>query len=77
MYKIQPIRVAYQKPGNLKLFAPFKVNIQKRERLSNFDKPVLDLSELYPKKSEISKKLKVSTLDIRIKQLGLKVSLPF
>jgi len=27
-----------------------------------------------PKKSGLSKKLKVSTLDIRIKQLGLKVS---
>ena len=74
MYKIQPIRVAYQKPVNFKFCAPFKINIQKRERLFNFDKPVLNLSELYPKKSEISKKLKVSTLDIRIKQAGLKIS---
>ena len=74
MYKIQPIRVAYQKPGNLKFYAPFKINIQKREELSNFEKPVFDFSVLYPKKSGLSKKLKVSTLDIRIKQSGLKVS---
>ena len=74
MYKIQPIRVAYQKPENLKFCAPFKNNIQKREGLSNLEKPVFDFSVLYPKKSGLSKKLKVSTLDIRIKQSGLKVS---
>ena len=34
VYKIQPIRVAYTKPINLKFCAPFKINIQKRERLS-------------------------------------------
>ena len=57
VFKIQPIRVAHQK----------------REGLSNFEKSVFDFSVLYLKKSGLSKKLKVSTLDIRIKQLGLKV----
>jgi len=38
VYKIQPIRVSYQKPGNLKFCAPFKINIQKREGLSKFEK---------------------------------------
>ena len=27
MYKIQPIRIAYQKPVNLKFCAPIKINI--------------------------------------------------
>ena len=62
----------YQKLRNLKFCAPFK--IQKRKGLSNFEKPVFDFSVLYPKKSGLSKKLKVSTLNIRIKQSGLKVS---
>ena len=44
MYKIQTIRVAYQKPGYLKFCAPFKINIQKREGLSKFEKPVFDFS---------------------------------
>jgi len=74
VYKIQPIGVGYQKPGNLKFCPPFKIIIQKREGLSNFEKPEFDFSVLYPKKSGLSKKLKVSTLDIRIKQSGLKVS---
>ena len=30
------------KPINLKFCAPFKINIQKREELSNFKKPVFD-----------------------------------
>ena len=34
VYKIQPIRVAYKKPLNLKFCAPFKINIRKREELS-------------------------------------------
>ena len=38
---------SYQKPGNLKFCAPFKINIQKREGLSNFEKPVFDFSVLY------------------------------
>ena len=54
--------------------APFKINIQKRDGLSHFEKPVFDFSVLYPKKSGSSKKSKVFTLDILIKQLGLKVS---
>ena len=56
----------------MKFCAPFKISIQKREGLSNFEKPVFDFSVLYPKKSGLSKKLKVSTLDIRIKKSGLK-----
>ena len=56
MYKIEPIRVAYQKPGDLKFCTPFKSDIQKREGLSNFEKPVLDFS-VYPEKSGLIKKL--------------------
>ena len=74
MYKIQPIRVAYQEPGDLKFCATFKFNIQKREGLSSFEKPVFEFSALYFKKIELNKKLKVFTVDIRIKQSGLKVS---
>ena len=73
VYKIQPIRVAYQiqKPGNLKFCAPFKINTQKIEGLSDFE----NLIFLYiPGKSGSSKKFKVSTLNIRIKQSGLKLS---
>ena len=73
MHKIQPIRVLHQKPGNLKFCAPFKIDIQKREGLYNFEKPFFDFSVLYSKKSELSKKLK-STLDIQIKKSGSKVS---
>ena len=50
----------------LKFCSPFKITIQKREGLSNFEKPVFNFSVLYPKKSGLSKKLKVSTLNIRI-----------
>ena len=50
VYKIQPIRVAYQKALILKFRAPFKIFIHKREGLSNFEKPVFDFSVLYPKK---------------------------
>ena len=48
--------------------------MQKREGHFNFEKLVFDFSVLYPRTSGLSKKLKVSTLDIRIKQSGLKVS---
>ena len=51
----------------LNFLAPFNINTQKQEVLTNFGKPVFDFSVLYPKKSGLSKKLKVSTLDIRIK----------
>ena len=57
----------------LKFCAPFKINIEKREGLSSFEKPVFYFSLQYPKKSGLSKILKVSTLDIGIKQSGLKV----
>ena len=44
-------------------------------RDSNFKKLVFDYSvTISKKKNGLSKKLKVSTLDIRIKQSGLKVS---
>ena len=67
MYKIQPIRVPYQKPLNFKFCAPFKIDIQKWEGPS-FRKPVFDFSVLYPNKSGLSRKLKVSTIK------GLKVN---
>ena len=60
----------------LKFFAQFKINAQKQEVLTNLKKK-FDFFVLYPKKSGLSKKLKVSTLDIRIKQSGLKVSHKF
>ena len=50
------------------------MSILKREGLINLKNLLFDLSVIYPRKSGLSKKLKVSTLDIRIKQLGLKVS---
>ena len=59
MYKIQPIRVAFKKPINLKFYAPFKINIQKREKFSNFKKPVFDFSLLYPRKNGLRRKSKV------------------
>ena len=58
MYKIQPIRVAFQKPGNLKFCAPFKISIQKREVDSNFEKPVFDFSVLISKKEWIKQEIK-------------------
>ena len=56
------------------IWKPFKINIQKQEGRSYFEKPVFDFSVIYPKKSGLSKQLKVSTLGIWIKQSGLKVS---
>ena len=67
MYKIQPIRVAYKNPPNLRFFAQFKINIQKLEELSNFKKPVFDFSLLYPKKNGLRGKSKVCPLDTQIK----------
>ena len=60
-------------PANLKFCAPFKINIQIRELLSNLKKNGFWFFSTISKKEWI-KKLKVSTLDIRIKQSGLKVS---
>ena len=54
MYTIQPIRVAYMKPINLKFCASFKINIQKREGISNFENPVFDFS-VTPKKSGLNR----------------------
>ena len=53
------IKFNQSKPGNLKFCAPFKIHVQKRVGLSNFEKPVFDFSVLYPKKSGLSKKLSV------------------
>ena len=63
-----------QKLGNFKFaFELIRINTQTREGLSNFEKPVFNLSTI-SKKSGLSKKLKVATLDIQIKRSGLKVS---
>ena len=67
MYKIKPIRVEYMKPINLIFCAPFKINIQKREGLSNLKKPVLDFSLPYPRKNGLRRKSKVYPLDTQIK----------
>jgi len=40
VYKIQPIRVAYQKPVIFKILLAIKINIQKLEGLSNIEKSV-------------------------------------
>ena len=56
MYTIQPNRVAYKKPIKLKFCAQFKINIQKREGLSNSKKPVFDFSLLYSRKSGLRRK---------------------
>ena len=42
-----------QEFNSLKFFAPFRINIQKQEGFSNFEKPVINLSKLYPKKEWI------------------------
>ena len=55
------------KPINLKFYAPFKIYIQKREGLSNFEKPVFDFSLLYPRTNGLRKKSKVCPLDTQIK----------
>ena len=52
---------------NLKFCAPIKINIQKREGLSNFKKPVFDFSLLYPRKNGLRRKSKVCPLDTVIK----------
>ena len=67
MYKIQPIRVAYIRPINLKFCAPFKI-IYRNERDSLIDKkPVCDFSLLYPRKNGLRRKSKVCPLDAKIK----------
>ena len=51
----------------LKFWATLKINIQKREGLSNFEKQVFDLSLLNPKKNGLRRKSKVSPMDTQIK----------
>ena len=65
--KIQPIRVEFQKPGNLKFCASFnKINIQRREGLSNFFWVLFFL--YYIQKEWIKQEIRsVHVLDIRIK----------
>jgi len=61
--------------GKFEFFARHLRLIYRNGRDSlNFEKSVFEFSVLCPKKSGLSKKSKVSTLDIRIKQSGLKVS---
>ena len=55
------------KPINLKFCAPFRINIQKREGLSNFEKPFFDFSLLYLRKNSLRRKSKVCPLDTQIK----------
>ena len=64
-------RLEYQKSGNLKFCTPLKINITKRERLTNFESRFLIFCTI-SKKDWI--KQEVSKLDIRIKQSLLKVS---
>ena len=54
------------KPINFKFWAPFKIDKQKREGLSNLKKTVLDSSLLYPRKNGLRRKLKVCPLDTQI-----------
>ncbi len=51
------------KPINLKFYAPIRINIQKREELSNFKKPVFDFSLLYPRTKGLRRKSTVCPLD--------------
>ena len=57
-YKIQPIRVAYQKPGNLQFCVPLQGNIQKLEGLYKFEALFLFLCTI-SKKSGLRKKFSV------------------
>ena len=55
------------KPKNLKFCAPFKINIQKREELSNLEKPLFDFSLPYPRKNGFRRKSTVCPFDTQIK----------
>ena len=55
--EIQPIRVAYMKPINLKFCEPFKINIQKWEELFNF-KTGFSFFSTISKKERFKKKIK-------------------
>ena len=55
------------KPINLKFCAPSKINIQKREGLSNLKKPVFNFSLLCPRKNGLGRKSKMCPLDSQIK----------
>ena len=76
VYKIQPIRVAYQKPWNLKLCAQFKINVQKREGLSNFEKPVFWFFCTISKKEWIKQEIKIVSIGYSYWGVGIK-GIPF
>ena len=57
----------------LKFCAPFKINIQKREELSNFKNRFL-IFLLYPSKNSLRRKSKVCILDTQINYSGLRIS---
>ena len=57
VYKIKQIRVAFQKPGNLKFCAPFMITLQKRKGLTK--KTVFDFSVLYQKLEWIKQEIKI------------------
>ena len=55
-------------PINLKFCAPFKINIQKQERLSYLKKKVVfGFSLLHPRKNGLRRKSKVCPLGTQIK----------
>ena len=54
------------KPINLK-FCAISDYIQKWEELSNLEKPVFDISLLFPRKNGLRRKSKVCPLDTQIK----------
>ena len=56
-YKIQPIRVVYMKPINLKFCAKFKI-IYRNGGTLNLEKRVFDFSLLYPRKNSLKENQK-------------------
>ena len=61
MYEIQPIRVAFTKPINLKFCDPIEI----------IQKPVFDFSLLYPRKNGLRRKSKVCPFDTNL-LIGIK-----
>ena len=69
MLKIQPIRVVYivYETDKFEILRAILDYIQKWEELSNLEKPVFDVSLLYPRKNGLKRKLKVCQLDTQFK----------
>ena len=61
MLKIQPIRVVYTvyETDKFEILRAILDYIQKWEELSNLEKPVFDVSLLYPRKNGLRRKSKV------------------